>query len=194
MLLRYCFSGLLLMASYVASAQYIGRSDYIPLDVTAHGMLIANIDDYSAGVVVEYGFGYYVQHGLRAGVSYRSSALGESDLHAFERGDGLGGSIGYRYYQKAPTHGLLVGANAAAWQMEYEHIDISGLASFTEFSELTRLYAYLEVGYRWLSTGGLQAEVSLGYGTDRTVWLQSDDEPVRERWSPSLQISAGWKF
>ena len=183
----------LLVLAGSLQAQYIANRDYIPLDVSAEATLI-RADDQVYGMTVAYGFGYYVQHSLSVGVSYRMSELGKSDIHAFERGEGWGGSLGYRYYFKAPTHGLFVGARAAVWQMEYEHIDISGLSSFTEFSTVTRLFAYPEVGYRWLLPVGLQLGAAVGYGTDRTLSLEAGDEPVQERWSPTGTVSIGWKF
>ena len=108
-----------------------------------------------------------------------------SGLNDDERGMGIGGSLGYRYYFTPQCHGLYLGSRADLWFMKVDWVDSSELMK-EGTTKITVVQPTFEIGYLFSFKNGWKLGTAFVNGIEINVKM--DGEPVGEGWITLWQL------
>ena len=146
------------------------------------------------GLTFEHGFG--ARHSLHARLGYNWIRHGDKGVQDKEWGDGLGGTLGYRYFFRPAWQGWFLGARADFWRsrLHWEDKDAAGAVINAGLSKISVIQPTAEAGYRFpLGANGswfLAPSAALGV----EINVKTDGAKVGEGMILLLGISAGRQF
>jgi len=154
------------------------------------------IQAYPAGAIFgirsDLSFSNHLSGNLRLGYNLaRRRDLGE---HDDERGGGLGGSLGARYFFKEDFHGFFLGLRCDLWLLDIDWVtERPGDEDLTGTSDITVLQPMAEGGYTFLLGDGnwtITPKISLGY----EINVKTGGEEVGEGAISLLGVSLSRRF
>ncbi len=100
-------------------------------------------------------------------------------VHESEIGGGFGGSIGYRYYFKAPRRGIYLGAGVDLWNNVIDWKDNIGASDeIVGESTILVLQPTAQIGYLFLLNNHWIITPTLAFGAE--INIQTEGEPTGE--------------
>ncbi len=140
---------------------------------------------YPAGYVpslyCEWGMGQYYKHGLSARLGYNITRRKSWGEHEDERGGGIGGSLGYRFYVTHPFKGFIIGSRFDVWNLNIDWTN-SGVDEilFNDDDEIGTskiliLQPTIEIAYKFLFKNNFYITPSLAAGWEYNAITRGDD-------------------
>lgn len=134
------------------------------------------------------------QHAAHLRLGYNWIRHRDLGVHEDERGDGFGGSLGYRYYFQAGHEKWFAGARSDVWFNELSWKDnIGGVNAISGVSNIIIVQPTLETGYLFLlGDGSTFVAPSLALGFEINV--KTEGAEVGQGAILLVGISAGKRF
>ena len=154
--------------------------------------LVLELQVYPAGQIFGFTFERFFSardawHVRLGGQRVRHGDLGEFDD---ERGNGFGGSVGYRRYW---SNGLSLGARVDLWQNSLDWIDAEGTPEERRGNtDVTVLQPTVEVAWRRLLSAEWFIQPSLALGAEINIRTRGED--TGQGFIPLLGLSVGRNF
>lgn len=129
---------------------------------------------------------------LRLG--YNTARRRDLGKHDDERGGGLGGSLGSRFFLKEDYQGFFIGARVDLWFLEIDWVtEVPGSEALRGTTDITVLQPLAEAGYTFVFQEGQWAitpKISLGY----EINVRTEGEEVGEGAISLLGVSLCRRF
>lgn len=152
---------------------------------------------YPTGLIPGLRFDYLFKsrHSLHLRAGYNRVRHGDLGVQDGERGDGFGGTLGYRYYFRKGWSGWFAGPRADIWrnQLDWQDKDDNGAVISSGISKIVVLQPTAEAGYLFLlGKSPWFVAPSLAFGVEINV--KTEGAPMGEGTILLLGVCVGRRF
>ncbi len=149
---------------------------------------------YPTGLIPGLRFDYHFKsrHSLHLRAGYNRVRHGDLGVQDDERGDGFGGTLGYRYYFRKGWSGWFAGARSDVWRnkLNWQDKDDNGVVIDAGTSKIVVLQPTAEAGYLFFLRKTLWfVAPSLAFGVEINV--KTEGAPMGEGTILLLGVSVG---
>lgn len=145
---------------------------------------------YPAGTIsgLHFAFNSRLHHSVMFKLGYNKTNRKDQGDHDNEKGDGWGGSVGYRYYFKPFPHKFFIGTRCDLWRMKIDWNE----GTQSGQSKTWTLQPVLEIGYTFFVNDQMFITPSIANGADINV--RTEGQKVGQGFKTLLGLSVGARF
>jgi hypothetical protein len=169
--------------SFIINAQY--DFGYRTFDAGLEYKWVNN----SPSINIQAAYNSKLHHSFLLFAGYKTAYKEVSESHNHEKGNGLGGALGYRYYITVLPKGFFLGTRAELWSFNMYHT----ASEATTKDKLLIFQPNAEAGYTILINDIFYITSFLSAGKQMTLSSGSTYQYGND-FVPSFGINAGWRF
>ena len=168
---------------------HISRSQDVEVGYTTTD-IGAQFQWYPSGTIssLHVAFNSRIHHSLFVQLGYNKANRKDNGEKDNEKGSGLGGAIGYRYYFRPYPHKFFIGAKTDIWRMKIDWVQ--GIQAGE--SKTWTLQPIFEIGYTFIINDQAFITPSISNGVE--INLKTEGEKVGQGFITLIGISAGFRL